>query len=207
MHGKDATEKACCCSSTLVRRNRAQYLDAERIPSACHRVGVALSAQCTENLNPQSSGLSACRRRGCRKCKPQDKPWAHPDPPMAEGFGIGADSLREGWLRTDLLIIVFSIIVMIWAYRKFMKRDRNPFFHVAPTASENAQVSVEKSRTLKPLAWIGFGGNEICHRVKSKHTVCDFRGRKESLISRHHERSVPLYEAFTSALAGQETNR
>lgn len=98
-----------------------------------------------------------CRFLSCRavRCGSQDKPWAHPDPPAAESWGFGGgrggggesdDSLREGRLRTSLFIIVVFIIVAIWVFRKFVKRDRNPFFYVPPTPSEEAQVSEEVKR-------------------------------------------------------------
>eukprot|EP00903_Cladosiphon_okamuranus_P021704 g19954.t1 len=81
-----------------------------------------------------------------------DKPWAHPDPPAAEsrgfqrgGGGGGGESkeMREGRLRTNLFIIVVSIIILIWVYRKFVKRDPTPFFDVPPTPTEEATVSAE----------------------------------------------------------------
>lgn len=78
---------------------------------------------------------------------PQDKPWAHPDPPAAENWGFGggkgggdSDILREGRLRTNLFIIVLSIIVAIWVYRKYVKRDHNPFFYVPPTELQDPKV-------------------------------------------------------------------
>lgn len=80
----------------------------------------------------------------------QDKPWAHPDPPAAESWGFGggggnggdgeSEEMREGRLRTNLFLILVSIIVLIWVYRKFVKRDRTPFFYVPPTPTEEATV-------------------------------------------------------------------
>lgn len=82
----------------------------------------------------------------------QDKPWAHPDPPAAESWGFGgggsgssggdgeSEEMREGRLRTNLFIVMVSIIVFIWVYRKFVKRDRTPFFYVPPTPTEEATV-------------------------------------------------------------------
>ncbi|CAN0292655.1 unnamed protein product [Scytosiphon promiscuus] len=46
-------------------------------------------------------------------------------------------------------MIVLSIIVAIWVYRKFVKRDRTPFFYVPPTASDDAKVSEEDVRTAR----------------------------------------------------------
>lgn len=87
----------------------------------------------------------------------QDKPWAHPDPPAAESWGFGGGSgesgvdgeskeMREGRLQTNLFIIMVSIIVFIWVYRKFVKRDRTPFFYVPPTPTEEATVRGKGAR-------------------------------------------------------------
>ncbi|CAB1117948.1 unnamed protein product [Ectocarpus sp. CCAP 1310/34] len=77
-----------------------------------------------------------------------DKPWAHPDPPAAESWGFGGggggDALREGSLRTNLFLIVLSIIFAIWVYRKVVKRDHSPFFHVSPTPSQSEDVKVSE---------------------------------------------------------------
>eukprot|EP00752_Nemacystus_decipiens_P012536 g11104.t1 len=87
-----------------------------------------------------------------------DKPWAHPDPPAAESWGFRgggggnggydgeSEAMREGRLRTNLFFMVVSIIVFIWVYRKFVKRDRTPFFYVPPTPTEEATVSAEDMR-------------------------------------------------------------
>ena len=80
---------------------------------------------------------------------PQDKPWAHPDPPTAASLGLDGDSFREGRLQGKLFLVMITIIVAIWVYRKFVKRDRNPFFYVQPTASEEAKVSDEHTVLLR----------------------------------------------------------
>ncbi|CAM9351819.1 unnamed protein product [Laminaria digitata] len=72
-----------------------------------------------------------------------DKPWAQPDPPTA----LDAASLREGRLQTNFFLFLMAIVVAIWMYRKFVKRDRNAFFSVAPavpTMSEETKISEEK---------------------------------------------------------------
>ena len=73
----------------------------------------------------------------------QDKPWAHPDPtpaPLAERLGVGGD-LREGNLRTSLFLGVIFMIFIVWVYRRVVKRDATPFFHVSPTPSHDVEVN------------------------------------------------------------------
>lgn len=106
----------------------------------------------------------------------QDKPWAHPDPPAAESWGFGgggggngggsgeSEEMREGRLRTNLFIIVLSIIVLIWAYRKFVKRDRTPFFYVPPTPTEEASVRERGRERVEGRTAVRFLGSKSARR-------------------------------------------
>lgn len=65
---------------------------------------------------------------------------------MAERLGLGGD-LREGRLRTTLLLGVILFIVMAWVYRRVVKRDRTPFFYVPPTPSQDVKVTRDSFRS------------------------------------------------------------